>query len=50
MEKTNFDEINFNELSPTEIGEVSAEITDLINRTQDLIDECNEVLGGEADE
>lgn len=40
------EEIDFDEFTPEQVGEAEAELTDLINQTQDLIDECDEFLGG----
>ena len=44
------EEMDINELTPEELGEIEAELTDLINQTQDLIDECDEELGGADNE
>lgn len=50
MNEKELEEINLNELTPEELGEIEAELTDLINQTQDLIDECDEELGGTGNE
>ena len=50
MDEKKLNEINFDEFSAVEIGQANAEVTNLINETQDIIDKCNEALGGDKDE
>ena len=44
------EETEFNDFTPEQIGETEAEVTDLINQTQELIEKCEEVLGGKNNE
>lgn len=46
MEENILEKIDFKDFSPIELGKAEAELTDLINQAQEMIEECDEILNG----